>query len=279
MREFRDKVAVITGGASGIGRALTERCVREGMKVVLADVEEEALQGALKEIKGTGADVIGVRTDVSNGADVEALSQKTLEAFGAVHLLFNNAGVTGSLTNVWQAPLEEWEWILGVNLWGVIHGIRVFLPIMLKQDMSCYIVNTASISGVTAGPGLGPYKVSKHGVVALSETLYHELTRIKARVGVSVLCPWWVNTRMADSDRNRPKDYRPARDPGKEGKGYEAVRKAIAAGMAPEKVADIVFDAIMEEKFYVLTDKNTKLLIQLRAEDMLQERNPTNPLQ
>ncbi len=176
MQEFRDRVAVITGAASGIGRALAQRCAQEGMKVVLADVEESALIETAAEVRASGAPALAVVTDVSNIRAVEALAQQTLDMFGAVHLLCNNAGVAAG-TTIWDSTLADWEWVLAVNLWGVIYGVRVFVPIMLSQDTDCHIVNTASIAGLIAGPGLGVYKVAKHGVVTLSETLYYELAR------------------------------------------------------------------------------------------------------
>src|SRR5215831_13355553 len=188
MKEFKGKVAVVTGAASGIGRALAEGCVREGMKVVLADVEVESLTKTEASMKAAGATVLAVRTDVSQARDIEALAQKTLDAFGAVHLLCNNAGVwTGA--SIWESTIADWEWVLGVNLWGVIHGVRFFVPVMLAQDTECHIVNTASIAGLIAYPGAGIYKVTKHGVVTLSETLYYELAERGAKVHVSILCP------------------------------------------------------------------------------------------
>jgi NAD(P)-dependent dehydrogenase (short-subunit alcohol dehydrogenase family) len=211
LKEFKDKVAVITGAASGIGRALAERCAREGMQVVLADMEVEALTTTEAALKATGATVLAVVTDVSKAQDVEALAQKTLQAFGAVHLLCNNAGVWAG-TSVWESPLADWEWVLGVNMWGVIHGVRVFVPFMLAQETEGHIVNTASMSGLLTAPGLGAYLVSKHGVVALSETLSHELAQRRAKVKVSVLCPGWVNTQFSEAVRNRP-GHLPATEP------------------------------------------------------------------
>ena len=275
MREFQDKVAVITGAASGIGRALADRCVQEGMKVVLADVEVPALAKTEASMKSSGASVLAVRTDVSQARDVEALAQKTLEVFGAVHLLCNNAGVAGRAAPIWESTLADWEWVLGVNLWGVIHGVRVFVPLMLAQDTECHIVNTASMAGLISCPGLGGYKVTKHGVVSLSETLHHELVERGAKVKASVLCPGIVHTRIMESARNRP-GHAPATeslDPAS-GAGWEALCQLVPAGMPPAQVADAVFQALRTDQFYILTHPEGKEHIRTRMEDILQERNP-----
>lgn len=281
MKEFKDKVAVITGAASGIGRGIAERCAQEGMQVVLADIEEGALAQAEEDMKAAGANVLAVLTDVSKASDIEALAQRTLDVFGAVHLLCNNAGV-GAGTTIWESSLADWEWTIGVNLWGVIYGVRVFVPIMLEQSTECHIVNTASIAGLMSSPGLGIYKVTKHGVITLSETLHHELTDRGAKVKVSVLCPGFVNTRIMDSERNRPGELQNDPVEAKLSSEYEAAveefRQAIQAGMSPGQVADYVFRAIRDEKFYILTHPEFKPVVQLRMEDILLERNPTNPI-
>ena len=277
MKDFKDKVAVITGAASGIGRALADRCVQEGMKAVLADVEAEPLATAEASLKAFGATVLAVQTDVSQVRDVEALAQKTMEAFGAVHVLCNNAGV-GTEAAVWESTLAEWEWIVGVNLWGVVHGVRVFVPLMLAQDAECHIVNTASTAGLISGPGLGAYKVTKHGVVTLSETLHHELAERGAKVKVSVLCPGIVNTRIMESARNRPGDLSPTgpRGPASEER-WEALSRLVPAGMPAAQVADAVFEALRKDRFYILTHPEGKEAVRTRMEDILQERNPTPP--
>jgi len=206
MKEFKDKVAVITGAASGIGRGLAERCAQEGMKVVLADIEEEALTVAEQEMKAAGASVLAVLTDVSKASDVEALAQKTLDTFTAVHLLYNNAGVAAG-TSVWESTLADWQWVMGVNLWGAIHGVRTFVPIMLEQGTECHIVNTASMAALISIPFGGIYRVTKCGIITLSETLYHELAQREANIKVSVLCPGNVaDTRFVDCGRNRPSE-------------------------------------------------------------------------
>jgi len=278
MKEFQGKVAVVTGAASGIGRALAERCAQEGMRVVLAGINEQTLMQASQELRDEGASVLAVQTDVSKAGDVEALAQKAFDTYGAVHLLFNNAGV-GAGTIIWESTLADWEWTMDVNLWGVIHGIRAFVPRMIAQDTEGHIVNTASIAGLTSGPGLGIYKVTKYGVVTLSETLYHELALRGAKIKTSVLCPGFVKTRIMDGARNRP--ARLQNDPAEVKMGPESVAliqfmlQAVEAGMSPEQVADIAFQAIRDETFYILTHPETKEAIRVRMEDMLQERNPT----
>jgi NAD(P)-dependent dehydrogenase (short-subunit alcohol dehydrogenase family) len=276
MKDFNSKVAVITGAASGIGRALAQRCVREGMKVVLADVEPEALAEVEANLKARGATVLAVRTDVSQAKDVEALAQKTLAAFGAVHLLCNNAGVATSGAAVWESSLTDWEWVMGVNLWGVIHGVRSFVTIMLAQDTQCYIVNTASLSGLISFPRGSVYAVTKHGVVTLSESLQHELAERGGKVKVSVLCPGLVKTRILDCARNRPERLAATAPLGPvEAAGWETLRQQMQTAMPPEQVADAVFQAIREERFYILTHPEGKDWIRTRMEDILQERNPT----
>ena len=278
MKEFQGKVAVVTGAASGIGRALAERCAQEGMRVVLAGINEQTLMQASQELRAEGASVLAVQTDVSKAGDVEALAQKAFDTYGAVHLLFNNAGV-GAGTIIWESTLADWEWTMDVNLWGVIHGIRAFVPRMIAQDTEGHIVNTASIAGLTSGPGLGIYKVTKYGVVTLSETLYHELALRGAKIKTSVLCPGFVKTRIMDGARNRP--ARLQNDPAEVKMGPESVAliqfmlQAVEAGMPPQQVADIVFQAIRDETFYILTHPETKEAIRVHMEDMLQERNPT----
>jgi len=281
MKEFNGKVAVITGAASGIGRGIAERCVKESMKVVLADIEEETLTKTAEEMKESGAEVLSVLTDVSKAGDIEVLAQKTLDAFGAVHLLCNNAGVS-VLTSIWESTLADWEWIMGVNLWGVIHGVRIFVPIMLEQDTECHIVNTSSGAGLMSSHGIGIYKVTKHGVVTLSETLHIELAKKEAKVKVSVLCPGFVRTRIMDSERNRPVALQnePTTEPPspEDVMDYQAWSQAIQEGMPVQQVADCVFQAIMDEKFYIFTHPEVKPMIQLRLEDISQERNPTDAL-
>jgi NAD(P)-dependent dehydrogenase (short-subunit alcohol dehydrogenase family) len=281
MKEFTGKVAVITGAASGIGRSLAEHSVRKGMKVVLADVEEEALAKAAEELKEEGATVLAIPTDVSRVEDVEALARRTVSAFGAVHLLCNNAGI-GVGTSVWETSLNDWQWILGVNLWGVIHGVRAFVPLMIAQDTPCQIVNTASIQGLLSyHPLTASYQVTKHAVVALSEQLFHELALRGRKVKVAVLCPGWVKTRIGDSGRNRPpalqvESAEAAPDPIYE-TAFRQCCQALEEGASPDQVAEAVFTAIQEEKFYILPHAEWKVEVRTRMEDILAERNPTIP--
>jgi NAD(P)-dependent dehydrogenase (short-subunit alcohol dehydrogenase family) len=247
------------------------------MKVVLADVDEAALSEAERGLKASGAEAIAVRTDVSKSEEVEALAQRTLEAFGAVHLLFNNAGV-GAGTTVWESTLEDWRWVLGVNLWGVIHGVRTFVPLMLKQADECHVVNTSSMAGLVSGPALGIYKVSKHGVVSLSETLACELAIMKAKIGVSVLCPGGVKTRVMECERNRPAEMQnPDAVESKHPVVAQAeamLRQLVETGMEPSQVAAAVFEAIREGRFYVLTHADWKLHVRKRMDDILLGRSP-----
>ncbi|HEY7910080.1 MAG TPA: SDR family NAD(P)-dependent oxidoreductase [Thermomicrobiales bacterium] len=267
MNEFPGKVAVVTGAASGIGRAIAAQAAREGMRLVLADIEAAPLERTAAELRATGADVLAVPTDVSRAEEVAALAEQTVAAYGAVHLLFNNAGVaTGG--PIWERPLAEWEWVMGVNLWGVVHGIRAFVPLMLAQEDAGYIVNTASIAGLVTAPALGIYTVTKHAVVALSEVLAAELAQRNAHITVSVLCPSWVQTRILEAGRNRPTAIQNAA-PGDDPAGNAAIRQLVESGMPPEQVAEEVFAAIRDERFYILTHPETKAWIRRRMETIL----------
>ncbi|MBN1626924.1 MAG: SDR family NAD(P)-dependent oxidoreductase [Deltaproteobacteria bacterium] len=278
MKEFKDKVAVITGAASGIGRAIAERCALEGMKVVLADVEQKALKQTEDEMNAKGATVLAVTTDVSKAADVEALAQKSLDRFGAVHLLCNNAGVA-SFGTIWEYSLADWEWILGVNLWGLIHGIRFFVPAMLERNTEGHIVNTASMGGLFSPPYNGIYAGSKHAVVAISEVLHTELALKKSKIKVSVLCPAIVKTRMKDAERNRPPELRNPPDqkatvPESMKEGHHGIN---VEGETAEEMADQVFGAIRDEKFYILPHPDFRESIGTRFKNIMEERDPTLP--
>lgn len=256
MREFRGRVAVVTGGASGIGRAMATRFAAEGMRLVLGDVEEEALAVTVDDFRAGGAEVVGVRTDVAIAADVEGLRDRALEAFGAVHVVCNNAGVGGS--GIVGAPLEVWDWVIGVNLWGVVHGVHTFLPLLLEQNEG-HIVNTASLAGLGGVPGLGIYCTTKFAVVGLSESLYYDLDSLGTEVGVSVLCPGFVQTQIGESARNAPASLTQWTDTDAAQATREMANALAAAGIPPAVVADAVFDAIGTREFFVLPHAHAAL--------------------
>jgi NAD(P)-dependent dehydrogenase (short-subunit alcohol dehydrogenase family) len=245
---------------------MAERFAREGMRVVLADVEEQPLARAREGIERSGAEAIAVQADVSSWEAVQALAERTVDAFGAAHVVCNNAGVAAGGA-AWDAPLADWSWVLGVNLWGVIHGIRAFVPRMIAQGEG-HIVNTASIAGLITAPGMGPYCATKHAVVAISECLHQDLAIAGngAAVHVSVVCPAWVKTNIADCDRNRPKGSPPRsteRSP-QDQMLADFVRSAIAGGIPPEEVAEQVLSAILGERFWVLTHPRSERAVEKR---------------
>jgi NAD(P)-dependent dehydrogenase (short-subunit alcohol dehydrogenase family) len=273
MEELQGKVAVITGGASGIGRAVAEAAAAAGMKLVLADIEEAKLKETDAALSSSGAEILSVPTDVSDGSSVEELRDKALARFGAVHLVHNNAGVAvgGPL---WTVSEADWNWILGVNLWGVIHGIRAFVPVLLEQGEG-HVVNTASLAGLTSPGMLGPYNVTKHSVVTMSETLYRDLNLVGSRVGVSVLCPGFVRTGIAESDRNRPA-WAPAVSPPPGLDLQGVVRDLVAGGIDPAVVAQKVLFAVRVNRFYILTHDDTRAMVETRLQDILQGRRPSD---
>lgn len=276
MEDLRNKVAVITGGAEGIGRAIAQRAAREGMKLVLADINADSLAATVAELVGQGAEAIGIPADVSNFDEVEALANAAFTRFHRVHLLVNNAGVA-LCKPAWEVSVEDWDWVLGVNLHGVIHGLQAFVPRMISDGEEGHIINTSSAAGLLATPGFAAYSVSKHGVVALSEVLHHDLALRESRLKVSVLCPAWVKTRIAQSERNREDAERSdlkTFDPVSM-KIAAAVLQATASGIEPDRVAEAVFEAIASDRFYILTHPDTKAGVKVRMEDILQGRNPT----
>lgn len=274
MEALRGKVAVITGGASGIGYSLAEALAAEGMRLVIGDIEEVSLDAAAVALRAGGAEVVTVRADVSRFVDVEAIGEAAMEAFGAVHLAVNNAGVAmgGAL---WELSIEDWEWVLGVDLWGVIYGVKAFTPLIIASGGG-HIVNVASMAGLTSTPFMGPYNVSKHGVVTLSETLFHELAMLHPEVGVTVVCPGWVRTQIHRSDRNRPVvDQDAAALDGTDGEGLRSVIDTlIASGLDPDHVAAMIVEAVRENRFYVLTHADWSSSVLRRAERMVAGSQP-----
>jgi NAD(P)-dependent dehydrogenase (short-subunit alcohol dehydrogenase family) len=276
VKTFRDRVAVVTGAASGIGLALAQRFAAAGMKVVLADVERTALVRAEEAVRAGGANTLSVVTDVSRESDVEALAKRTLETFGAVHVVCNNAGVGGDAGFSWEQTAENWRWVLDVNLWGVIHGIRTFVPILLRQDDEGHVVNTASMAGHISLPVFSVYHASKFAVVTISESLHFELALTQAKVRASVLCPGFVRTNIMDSERNRPAALAtPARRSSEVARAWlESYRELCAEGLDPRIVAERVFEAIRDERFYVFPHPEMLDAVRARMEGIVAQRNP-----
>jgi NAD(P)-dependent dehydrogenase (short-subunit alcohol dehydrogenase family) len=279
MKEFTGKVAVVTGAASGIGRALAARCAREGMRVVLADVAEGPLAAVERELRAAGATVLAVPTDVSRAEDLEALAERTLGAFAGVHLLCNNAGDGGG-GRIWETSVADWDRVIGVNLLGVVHGVRTFVPLMLRQGEAGHVVNTASLAGLVSYHTSGTYQATKHAIVALSETLHHELAQAGAAVKVSVLCPGWVETAMTARVQqllDAPPDSGDAASPSALD---ETARRAWARlareAIGPDRVADLVFEAVGDERFYILTHPVHNVAIQQRTDAILHGDDPAN---
>jgi len=275
MQTFRDRAAVVTGAASGIGRALAKRAAELGMSVAVADVDEAGLASLADELRSRGARVLARRADVSSEDEVRALADAAGEAFGPLHLVFNNAGVLLSGCS-WERSHADWEWVLSVNLWGVIHGVRVFVPRLLEQGGPGHVVNTASVGGLLAGPFLAPYIVSKHAVVALSESLHHELRALGSEVGVSVLCPGATATGIARSERIRPSrfaDAAPADRPA-ERAFADGLSAGIDAGVEPDRVAAFTFDAIAKGRFWILPDPTFAAAVEERCRSILEGTSP-----
>ncbi|CAM2174122.1 putative CLA biosynthesis dehydrogenase/reductase [Paraburkholderia sacchari] len=277
--QFEGRVAVITGAASGFGRAFAQQAASLGMKLVLADVDALALDETVQALRVQGAQAIGLRTDVRDPAQVDALAQAALDAYGKVHLLFNNAGV-GSGGFVWESSARDWDWVFGVNVMGVANGLRSFTPIMLKQGERAHIVNTASVAGLLAPPAMGVYNASKHAVVALTETLYHDLRNVSTAVSCSLLCPAFVPTGIANAERNRPDDMRNDAPPTRSQQAADLqLQRAVRSGrLTSDDVAKVTFDAVREGRFYILTHPGILSSVKLRHEDIETLRNPTDPL-
>jgi len=283
MKTFKGRVAVITGGASGFGREFAFKAHRLGMKIALADVQRDALERTVQELREAGAQAFGLPCDVRKSAEVQALADATMKEYGAVHLVFNNAGV-GSAGFIWENTEADWEWVMGVNVWGVIHGVRIFTRLMFDcaqqdPDFEGHIVNTSSMAGTMSMPAMGVYNVSKHAVVTLSETLYQDLQLVQAPIGASVLCPYYVPTGIAQSHRNRPADVKATGRPtGSQLAAQALVDKAVNSGkVSAADVADMTFDAIAAGRFYIFTHPNALGGIEQRARDMLAQQNPGDP--
>jgi NAD(P)-dependent dehydrogenase (short-subunit alcohol dehydrogenase family) len=267
MQDLQGKVAVVTGAASGIGRAMATRFAQEGMKVVLSDIEENALQAAVTALKQQEHDVIGVVTDVAMAESVDALARDALAAYGKVNLVCNNAGVFLPMKPMWESTLKDWQWIVGVNVWGVINGIRAFVPIMLGQDEPGHVVNTASQAGLVASNSI--YSVTKHAVVALSEGLSAQLKTAGANIGVSVLCPLFVETRIMESERNRPQELY------NEGRPEPESEFRMREVTPPEDEAERVLEAVLNDQFYIFpfmqaVDDN----VRYRFDNIINRKNP-----
>ena len=275
MKELKGKVAAVTGAASGLGRAMALAFADEGMHVALGDVADTSDVFAAVEAKGVSA--LSMKLDVSRAEEVEAFAQLVDKELGGAHVVCNNAGVS-PLGAAWETSLDDWKWILGVNLWGVIHGVRSFVPRLMKRNDG-HVVNTASVAGIINPPGSGAYNVTKHAVVALSETLHHDLRERGSAVGVSVLCPAYVPTGIADSERNRPAGFE-ATVKSKEMLAREQLlKKAVASGrLSAHDVAKAVVRAVKEDRFYILTHPRIKGAIGARMDDILHDRTPRNPM-
>ncbi len=280
--DFKNKTAVLTGGGSGFGLECARIGAKLGMNLVLADVQQDALDKAVAEMEAAGAQVLGMRVDVSKAEQVEALGAATLKRFGAPHFVFNNAGV-GAGGLIWENTVADWEWVIGVNLMGVAHGIRVFTPMMLDaaaKDPAWqgHIVNTASMAGLLNAPNMGIYGASKHAVVSMSETLYQDLALVTDQISASVLCPFFVPTGISQSHRNRPQEFKADKPTKSQLIGQAMSDKAVGSGkITAAEVAQMVFDAIAANQFYIYSHPKAIGSVQTRMEDVLMARNPTDP--
>ncbi len=282
METFEGKVAVITGGASGLGLAMAQRFAEAGMNIVIGDIEAEPLAMAEAAISAKGVKVLPRRIDVAKGEDLEALAKAAYRQFGAVHVLCNNAGIGGSPGAMWELSLEDWRWVIDVDLWSVVHGIRSFVPRMIASGQEAHIVNTASVAGLVSGAVGGPYTVAKFGVVAISEQLYYELGRAGHAIGVSVLCPGFVNTNIFDSSRNRQDEYgQPAVEATPEGAQVRAMLQSMRNTMLqPQEIGELVFEAVRTRNLYIIPAGSEALegALRTRLENVVERRNPATQL-
>ncbi len=282
IEEFAGKTAVLTGAGSGFGLECARIAAQRGMRLVLVDVQQDALDKAAAELREAGAEVLARRVDVADAAQMQALADAVAERFGAPHLVFNNAGV-GSGGLVWENTLADWQWVLGVNLWGVVHGVRLFTPMMLaaaKADPAWHghIVNTASMAGLLTPPNMGIYNVSKHAVVALTETLYQDLNLVTEQVGASVLCPYFVPTGITQSERNRPESLRDASLTPSQRISQAMIDKAVTSGkVSAAEVATKVFDAVVSGAFYIYSHPRALGNVESRMQAIVEGRNPPDP--
>ena len=282
--DFKGKTAVLTGAGSGFGLECARIGAKLGMNLVLVDVQQDALDAATQEMQAAGAQVLAFKIDVSKAHEMEAMGAAVLARFGAPHLVFNNAGV-GSGGLIWETSVKDWEWVLGVNVMGVAHGVRIFTPMMLeaaKKDAAWkgHIVNTASMAGLLNAPNMGVYNVSKHAVVALSETLYQDLSLVTDQISASVLCPFFVATGISQSHRNRPSDLQSGKPTQSQLIGQAMSEKAVSSGkVSAADVAQLVFDAVAKDQFYIYSHPKAIKSVQTRLEDIVQIRNPTDPFE
>ena len=275
MRDFKGKVAVITGAASGIGRGIARQCAAEGMKIVLADIDEEGLRGLSQELSENGSSVEVFVTDVRDFKSVDALAHSSQAAFGSVHLVFNNAGVMlGGYA--WERSEDDWRWVFDVNFFGVVNGLRAFMPLLLEQGEEAHVVNTASIGGLMVGPFLSPYIVSKHAVVTLTESVYYELQTLDTPVGISALCPGAISTGIVDSERIRPDDRSERAPLGSELERNfdQMLTQGVQAGLNPDEVGPMVFAALREKRFWIYTHPMEEASILPRARSIIEGSNP-----
>lgn len=280
MRVLKDRVAVITGSASGIGAAMAWAFARAGMKIVAADIDEDGAIATAHTLAAAGHDAVAVRTDVTDPADMEALAEEAYRRFGAVHLLCNNAGIVpaGRHRAVWEYPLEDWKWSLDVNLLGVVHGLRSFIPRMLAQNTEAHVITTASVAGLISGAGSAVYGATKHAAVRVTEAAYAALRERGAPIGVTVLCPGLVNTRIYESERSRPAHLRPAGGAAAESTELQRIAgRLYAEAMAPEEVAAQALQAVLDDRLYVIPTESFDEAIRSRSAAILERRNPDFP--